>query len=401
MIHKIGMIFALALLTAASAAAQDELQITPQLDRLFPSTVVVHEIRVVAQTTDPLPENAADFEVLVNGAVKPGVVMGVRLVKDGKTHQTDHTVIFLRVPNQVLKEGSSVQVRTVAAPVRTSGSAKVPAQGPNFAMTLGPSVVPGEVLTSGPKRAVGQLTVAFDEMTLTPGWMGARTYLKTASVISSDAKDTKSNVNLALGLERSLLKRWYVPFHVETKLLGDQVLDNASWVSSAGVTTLVPWGWTRGLLRNWLLEAPISPDFGLDAQLERRLRQDAQSRKNFLDKDAFRLYAHSTWARIRLLKGSGAGEPVEMEVAGSGWYLPGQHTGGPTGKILVDRLEGLLEVSVLVPVSKITVSSMGLTTPTQGTKSVVRVKYSHGANEANGFRHSSSLSLGVEVTGAK
>ena len=389
---KSGVILALALAAAGLAPAQ-QLQISVQLDRQYPSTAMVHEIRVFSQTSAPLPQGAADYEVLVNGAVRNRIVTGI--------HPIDSSVIFLLIPNRALKEGDTVQVRTAAAPERMSNVFKVPAQAPNFTMTLAPNYVLSQALKNGQKRPVGQLGVAFDEMTLTPSWMGARTYLKTASTISTDAKDNKSNVNLALGLERSLVKGWYVPFHLETKMVGDQVIDNVSSVSSAGVASLVPWGWTRSFLHNPVLEAPLSPDFGLDAQLERRLRQDAASRKSFLDKNAFRLYGHSTWAHMRLLKGNGAGDPVEMEIAGSGWYLPHQHTGGASGKVLVDRLEGLFEVSVLVPVSKLSVTGTGVGTPEKGTKSMIRVKYSRGANEATGFRHSSQLSLGVEVTGSK
>lgn len=392
---------ALLAIAAARLMTGQQLQISLQLDRLYPSTVMVHEIHVSALTTAPLPQHASDYEVSVNGAARPGLIIGVRPAKNGQTHQTDTSVIFLLVSNQAVKEGDEVLVRTTETPARTSAAIKAPAQAPNFALTLTPAFVQSAGLKNGQKRAVGQLGVAFNEMTLTPGWRNARTYLSTNSFISSDAKDKQSTVNLAFGLERSLLKRWYLPFRAETKLVGDQVIDNASSVSSAGVASLIPWGWTAGLLRNPVFDAPVSPDVGIDVQFEQRLRQDAFSRNKFADKSALRLHGRSTWANIRLLKGNGNGDPVELEVAGQGWYLPHQHTGGATGRVLVDRLEGMVEVSVLVPISKIAVTRTGIATPQKGTKSVIRVKYARGANEANGFRHFSQLSLGVEVTGAK
>ena len=314
---RTGTMVALALASAGLALPQ-QLRIGVQLDRLYPSTVMVHEIRVAAQTTAPLPQQATDYEVLVNGAVKPHTVIGIRPARNGQTQKIDPTVIFLLVPNGAFKEGDLVEVRTTGAPPRASDKFKVPEQAPNFSLTLTPAYVQSQALKNGKKRPVAQLGVAFDEMSLTPSWMGARTYLKSDSTISSDAKDNSSNVNLALGLERSLMKRWYLPFRAETKMVGDQVIDNLSSVSSAGVSTIFPWSWTRSFLQNPLLAAPNSPDFGLDFQLERRFRQDAASAKKFLDKNAPRLFAHSTWTNMRLLKGNGAGDPVELEIAGSG-----------------------------------------------------------------------------------
>jgi hypothetical protein len=55
----------------------------------------------------------------------------------------------------------------------------------------------------------------------------------------------------------------------------------------------------------------------------------------------------------------------------------------------------------LVPVSKLTATKGGLITAQKGTKSVIRLQYSMGANEANGFKHSTQLTLGVEITSTK
>jgi hypothetical protein len=105
------------------------------------------------------------------------------------------------------------------------------------------------------------------------------------------------------------------------------------------------------------------------------------------------------WAPIRLFPPKTAGgDPITMEIHGSGWYLPRQHD---FNKVLKDRLEGLLEVSVLFPVARLSVTTGGAATAQKGTKSAIRIKYAHGANESNGFKHFSQLSIGVEVTGSK
>ena len=241
------------------------------------------------------------------------------------------------------------------------------------------------------KRPVGQLNVVFDELSLTH--QSFRTHLATDSVISTDAKDNSSNVNLLFGAERSLLSSWFLPWHVDTKLTGDQVVDNLSWVSSTGLTTNLPWAWTRAVLNNPVLDAPVSPEFTVEAQSERRIRQDAASQKKFLDKDAFRLHGKGSWTPLRLLRGDGTGNFVSMEITGEGWYLPGQHT---SANIRKGRLEGAFSTSVLVPVGTLTASGTGLTG--SGARTRIRIQYALGANEANGFRHYSNLSIGVEAT---
>jgi len=265
----------------------------------------------------------------------------------------------------------------------------------DVSLSLTPSFVQSEALTNGQKRPVGQLNVAFDELTLTHS-TPFRTHLTTNSTISSDAKDNGSNVNLLFGVERSLTHSWYLPWHADTKMIGDQVVNNLSWVSSTGLTTIVPWGRTRGFLNNPILDAPVSPEITFDAQIERRVSQDAAAQKKFSDKDAFRLHGKGTWTPLRFLRGDSSGDYVSLELNGEGWYIPHQYT---SAHVLKDRLEGFFQMSVLVPVAKLTtVSDTGLATAQRGTKTQIRVQYSLGANEANGFKHSSKLSIGVEAT---
>ena len=42
-----------------------------------------------------------------------------------------------------------------------------------------------------------------------------------SSTLSSDGKDSSSNVNLLFGVERSLMRSWYLPWHSDTKIVGE------------------------------------------------------------------------------------------------------------------------------------------------------------------------------------
>ena len=378
-----------------SAPLTDTITIEDQVDRLYPSLVPVHELKVVSPDRKRIKLTPAktDYSVSVNGKVADNVLLGVRSVIDGVTGETNPEVVYLILRGRVFNKGDKVQVsfhQHASKEIKVSSATSV-------SLSLTPNFVQSEALTNGQKRPVGQLNVAFDELSLT-STTPFRTHLTTSSTFSSDAKDNSSNVNLLFGVERSLMRSWYLPWHTDTKMIGDQVIDNLSWVSSTGVTTIVPWGWTRSFLNNPVLDAPVSPEITLDAQIEHRIRRDATAQKKFADKDAFRLHGSGSWTPIRLLKGDGNGDYVSLELAGQGWYLPHQHD---FANVLKDRLEGYFQASVLVPVSKVAVSDTGLATAQKGTKTQIRVQYSLGANEANGFKHSSRLSIGVEATTSK
>ena len=314
--------------------------------------------------------------------------------------KADLTLVYLRLSRASVRTGDKLKL-TVKADLgqkdRTSDvSTATVVQ--DFSFSLTPSFVQTETLNNGKKRPVGQLAVSFDELTLTPSRTAARTYLKTNSTISTDAKDNQSNVNVAFGVQRSIARSWYIPVHAETKVLGDQVANNVSSVTSGGLTTILPWQWTRSLFSTRLFSAPVSPEFTFDGQFERRFRQDRASEQQFRDKNAFRLFGDCSWKPIRLLPGDGSGDSVTLEIQGKGWYIPRQHKA--TGQIF-NRMEGLLQVSVLVPVTKLSPNGSGFMSDTKGTKSHIRIQYSHGANEANGFKHSSTLTIGIEVTDTK
>jgi hypothetical protein len=63
----------------------------------------------------------------------------------------------------------------------------------------------------------------------------------------------------------------------------------------------------------------------------------------------------------------------------------------------IERLEGEMETSLLVPLAKFSLSGLNFVTDEKAKATQrVRIKYVHGAIESLGFLHSSQLSVGVE-----
>src|ERR1035441_5881686 len=240
-----------------AATLTDTITIEDQVDRLYPSLVPVHELKVVSPDRKriKLTPAKADYSVSVNRKAVDNVLLGVRPVVDGVTGETNPEVVYLILRGRVFNKGDKVVVsfhQHASKEIKVTSASSV-------SLSLTPNFVQSEALTNGQKRPVGQLNVAFDELSLT-STTPFRTHLTTSSTFSSDAKDNSSNVNLLFGVERSLMRSWYLPWHSDTKMIGDQVIDNLSWVSSTGVTTIVPWGWTRSFLNNPVLDAPVSPE---------------------------------------------------------------------------------------------------------------------------------------------
>jgi hypothetical protein len=167
-----------------------------------------------------------------------------------------------------------------------------------------------------------------------------------------------------------------------------------SSVTSTGFRTLIPWAAAKPVLYNPLFQAPVSPELQFDAQYERRIRQDPQAASDSPKKDVFRVFGQIAWKPIRIFPGSVKPDTIDLELLGKGWYIPNDRDMFNKRK---DRLEGLLEVSLLVPLTKLNFSGSQLLETGGSATQRIRIKYSIGANDANGFKHSKQLSLGVEM----
>jgi hypothetical protein len=316
--------------------------------------------------------------------------------------------IFVGFHSGMLKKGDKIalQVKMPKSPGMPDGCAKGIKQGvqpperevtvpdlSSYAATVEPSWLPKQELRNGVKRDVGHLDVKLDFPSLPTG--GPRLYLKGNQVLSTDGKDKATQLEGILGATGALKGGWFIPWHVDAEILGDQTVDNGSFIASGGIRTILPWGWTRPLLWNGVVRAPFSPELEFSGQYERRLKQDAESLKTFRDPSAFRLFSQLIWSPIHLATGSGySKEDVSVEFAGKGWFIPNQTN--DVGRKF-HRLEGYFATSLLVPVRKFALGA-GLSPTGEGdAKQRIRLKYSYGANEAAGFKHVHQLSLGFEV----
>jgi hypothetical protein len=270
----------------------------------------------------------------------------------------------------------------------------------NYTLQLEPDIVPEQELVDGTKKSVGHLKLRLDVPSLIANRNVARFYFVTDNLFSTNGKDKSSKVDLKFGAERTLLNSWYVPGNIETNVTGDQRFSNSSFKLSSGVKTILPWAWTKSLLFNSFVKAPISPEFQVSAQYQRWLRQDAATRKKFPDKNNFMLSAQMAWNPIHLLTGKGfSTNDISLELLGKGWWFPYQRTSSGTR---VQKLEGRFEMSLLIPVGKLTTSDAGILSflkkPDSGMNNRIRVKFIRGANEATGFKHVSQISVGIETS---
>ena len=265
---------------------------------------------------------------------------------------------------------------------------------PPVQLALTPSYVPDAVLADKSKRNVGHLAVNLLTQD-TNLWRGhARSYFKTDALFSSDHKDPANKFDARwMVAERALPGSWYLPVFLESKAVGDQRAENLSWVNSAGISGLIPWAWTRKALTGDLVQIPVSPIWRFSIQNEYRAIQTQAAKKKFPDNNAMRVFGELTWDPIRLLPGRGT-DTLTLELAGRGWYLPSDRN---QFNQKIERLEGQIEVSLLVPITKFMFDSPSLVSnDASAAKQRIRIRYAAGANEAQAFEHSSQLSLGVE-----
>jgi hypothetical protein len=285
----------------------------------------------------------------------------------------------------------------------------------NYTVELTPGVVPDQELVDGSKSTVGQLKFKLDVPSLIRNDNVARFYFNSDNTVSTNWKDKNSKLEMRLGAERSLTSKWYVPVNFETKLNGDQRINNATFVALAGIKSILPWAWTKRGLFNSLVRAPVSPEFGLSAEFHRRLKQDAPSLAKFPSKNSFALASEFTWLPIQLFTksckvkdkdGNYTGEEdfdqcfsaqnISIELSAKGWWFPYEKTITGTK---VRRFEGRFEVSLLLPVRNIAKQFLFKKKDDEAGDATqrIRIKYVTGANDANGFKRSSQIVLGFEV----
>jgi hypothetical protein len=346
------------------------------------------------QTMGWVPDRAASYRVTKsNGS-------GVAVVRVEFPHGADgidRVLAYLVLPADIstddkltvaLISTSGKEIAKSAEPIPVEGAVK-------YGISLTPQAVPDEALANGTKITVGQFATKIDLPSITPGWNFARTYLTTDNVISTDGHDKKSKIDAKLGFERSILASWYLPVFAENQVVGDQLGKNLSYLMGGGFQTILPWAFTKRLLYNPVIQIPTSPTFAFDVKFEHRINQDSESLKKFPNSNSLRLHEKSSLKSWRVLPGLVGQNTAWIELNGEAWYLPLEEDSH--GK-RIQRLEGAGDVALFISLSSMSkVPGLSFITNSDPTHTALKIGYSGGANEANGFKHSRQPIFGIVI----
>ena len=295
-----------------------------------------------------------------------------------------------------------------------------------------PQAAPGEALNNGATRDVGQLNVAFAATSLAPH-SPVDVYVKTTDLISTDSKDSKSSVNLTVGMQRGLFPHWYSPVALEQSLQGNQTAKNLSTVTSLNFSALPPWAWASKALDNAVIKAPLPPEPTLANLYTHRFEQLVTKKTPLLAANDYTLNGSFAWDTISFpftckllfwqrpatrsaVNGTGVDKPADSKVAPTttpaalpapattnclgteidlgGWYLPLDRTTRGTQKA-----EGYGDISILIPLSDFSVISneLLLVTKTDPPKFQVRIKWGDAVNQANNYARTRAWTFGIEA----
>ncbi len=271
-------------------------------------------------------------------------------------------------------------------------------------VSIMPQGVPGESLTNGKTRDVGQLTVSYSA----PFVGNSPVFVNTKDLFSTDERDSKSAFAATGGAEFGLFPRWYTPFQLSETIQGNQVATALSAVSNLSVGGLVPWYWTRKAFNNDWIDAGRAPEFSLAAQYTHRFAQVVTAKTKLLSVDdasinpaltiePFYLFpAACTWYRNKIKAKATPGTSRQFclgsQIDIGTWYLPLDKT--KTGN---QQVEGYGDASILVPLSNLDFANLPLVQKDNLLNSQLHIEYSDSVNAANNYARSRQWTFGIEV----
>lgn len=396
--RRAGTAVAACVLCALPLLAQGRLPVGSEAVTEYPS-LVPRNVLKVSLPIGPAgwnPEHAKalqSYEVVDQTTQQRVPISAVHFPFFPDTQKPNYAIAYLVLPPRPPKHAVKVVIIDEDGTRHESGNVDL-SKLPQLSFSVNPQAAPNEQLTTGAKRDVGQFAVTFDLPELSPNWRAARTYVHSENLFSTDERDSKSKFDVKTGIERSLLNSWLVPGHLEADVQGDQVANNLSFVTGGGVKAILPWAFTAQALNNSIAQIPFLPTFAFDIQYERRINQDVKSKAKFPNKNGMRLHEENLWAPINLVPGP-LRNAVSVELHGQAWLLPLDKTKAGRG---APRLEGAGDASLLIsltPISKL--PGLNLLMSTDPGKTRIRIKYSAGADEANGFKHSHQTTYGLEL----
>jgi len=292
-----------------------------------------------------------------------------------------------------LPSGRTVQSSEQKFPAATSYSFSVVPQG-----------VPGESLTNGKSRDVGQLTVNYSA----PFVGNSPIFVNTKNLFSTDERDGKSAFAATGGVEAGLFPRWYTPVQLSETIQGNQVATALSAVSNLSVAGLVPWYWTRKVFNNDWIDAGRAPEFSLAAQYTHRFAQEATAKTKLLSTDdaminpaltiePFYLFPKGCAVYRHWIKAKDSAATSRQFCLGSQidlgtWYLPYDKT--KTGS---QQVEGYGDASLLIPLSNLDFANFPIIRKDNLLNSQLRIEYSDSVNSANNYARSRQWTFGIEV----
>jgi hypothetical protein len=276
-----------------------------------------------------------------------------------------------------------------------------------FGLTITPQAAPGEALTTGIKRDVGQLSIALTAPEVFPSLRQATIFINSTDLFSTDATDSKSAFSGILGVKRGLSGRWYTPLSIQENMQGNQNATSMSSVSSLSFGTIAPWAWNKHVLYNDYFQAPSPPELTVNAGYTHRFAQNVTKATPLLAVDDFSLNPYATFTPIYFLSGWCSQLQKKLNVAAPSkskqyclglqtdlgmWYLPLDKT-----KAGSQRAEGYGDVTVLIPLSDIPFKFLNYLASGSSANSQLLVKYSDDVNASNNYARTKQWTYGFQL----
>jgi hypothetical protein len=333
-----------------------------------------------------------------DGAGDPG---GVSLILSSRVNSTDKvqvTIYYDKEHTRILAQSDGTLKFSSSKQFTSSGTLQA---------------APGEALTNGKTRDVGQMTLAIAETDLFRN-SPVNFYAKSADLFSTDEKDNKSAFLAIFGGQHDLFLKVYSPIQLEERIQGNQTATNLSAVTDLSGSLLAPWSKSAPVFNNGVISAPLAPTFALGGQYIHRFRQLVTAKSPLLTVDDFSLNPYLSWSSItvpvtckvfawlgKISKSAPAGAPtppssycVGTTVDLGAWYLPLDLTSAKS-----QRFEGYGDVSILLPLAGFSGFSrlFPYLTSTDSAKTQIQIKYSDSVNAANNYARTRGWTFGFQA----
>jgi len=312
-----------------------------------------------------------------------------------------------------------------------------------YTLKVDPAYAPQADLNNGKKADAGHLGLKLNVPSLNrflpsnPIMDFANLYFNGEALLSTESQDKQTKIQPEMGLETVLPGDWYIPLRIDGKYVGNEAGTNQSFIAGAGVKTRVPWGWLTGhnpkateqpasqigVFWNPLIKAPMSPLFDFAPEFEHIISQTTQHSK----RDEARLSGSIHWNPVYIFPslfrplvstaGGEEGQPgpgddavtpqkyPSLDLLTKLWGFPQEKNHGTKGR---NPFEHRIELSLLLPtgfldgilgatLTKSLTPSAKPTTDAINGASGLFIRYTTGADDANGFKKSDQISFGVQV----